>query len=61
MIGLSRKSFLSINKDTPYDRFTGTISANTIAVLNGADIIRVHDVEEHIKLRDIISNFIKNK
>ena len=61
MIGLSRKSFLSINNDIASDRFAATIGANTIAILNGADILRVHDVDEHVKLRGIINNFIKNK
>jgi len=61
MIGLSRKSFLSINNDTPVDRLNATICANTIAVLNGTDIIRVHDVEEHIIVKNIINNFMKNK
>ena len=61
MIGLSRKSFLSVNDDTPSDRLVGTIGANTIALLSGADIIRVHDVDEHIILRNIINNFKLNK
>ena len=61
MIGLSRKSFLAINNDSPIDRLTGTIAANIISLLNGADIIRVHDVEEHVLLRNIIERFKNNK
>ena len=54
MIGLSRKSFLSTDGDMPGDRLPATICANTIAALNGADILRVHDVDEHITLRNIL-------
>ncbi len=47
LIGLSRKSFLGeILGLSAADRLTGTIAANAIAIANGADIIRVHDVKE---------------
>jgi dihydropteroate synthase len=47
LVGLSRKSFLGDILDMPAaERLTATISANAIAVVNGADIIRVHDVKE---------------
>ena len=48
MIGLSRKSFLDKIFPTPMDeRLEGTIAANTISIINGANIIRVHDVLEN--------------
>jgi len=47
LIGLSRKSFLGEILDLPTsERLVGTIAANAIAIVNGADIIRVHDVKE---------------
>ena len=47
LIGLSRKSFLGEILDLPAEeRLVGTIAANAVAVRNGADIIRVHDVKE---------------
>ena len=55
LIGLSRKSFLQCNDDLPSERLAVTISANTLSMLNGVDIIRVHDVEEHIKTRTVLS------
>ena len=61
MVGLSRKSFLSIENDNPSDRLTNTIAANSVALLNGVDIIRVHDVEQHIILREILNRFKLNK
>lgn len=46
LIGVSRKSFLKqISGLEPEDRLEGTLAANVIAVMNGADYIRVHDVE----------------
>ena len=57
MVGLSRKSFLSIDNDNPSDRLVATVVGNAIALLNGADIIRVHDVEEHIILGNILNRF----
>jgi len=47
LIGLSRKSFLGkITGLEVNERVEATIAADTIAVLNGAAIIRVHDVKE---------------
>jgi dihydropteroate synthase len=47
-VGLSNKSFLSkiINAEDIKERFSANISANVIAALNGADILRVHNVKE---------------
>lgn len=55
LVGISRKSFMGkiLNLDVA-DRLTPTIACNTIAMQNGADIIRVHDVAEAIKTRDIV-------
>jgi dihydropteroate synthase len=53
LISVSNKSFIGkiINKD-PQDRLYGSIAAEAIAVLNGADIIRTHNVSQ---TRDAIS------
>jgi len=49
-VGLSRKSFLGkiLKLDDPGDRLPGSIAATAIAVANGADVIRTHDVKETI-------------
>lgn len=50
LLGVSRKSF--INKIYPSDtaeRLEGTIAANVIGIMNGANIIRVHDVLENVR------------
>ena len=47
MIGPSRKSFIGTITGLPVnDRLEGTLAAVTIAVQNGANIIRVHDVKQ---------------
>ncbi|UCG00240.1 MAG: dihydropteroate synthase [Spirochaetaceae bacterium] len=48
-IGLSRKSFIGMVLDKPVDeRLIGTVAANMMALMNGADILRVHDVAEAV-------------
>ena len=45
LVGLSRKSMIQKVVSAPADEaLSGTIAANTVALLNGADILRVHDV-----------------
>ncbi|AKQ46733.1 dihydropteroate synthase [Rufibacter radiotolerans] len=55
LIGLSRKSMtykpLHVG---PEEALTGTIVANTLALLNGADILRVHDVKEAMQTIKIV-------
>ncbi len=47
LIGTSRKSFIGKILDLPIeDRLEGTAATVAIAIANGADIIRVHDVRE---------------
>jgi len=54
LVGLSRKSFLGKLLDLPSEeRLEGTIAANAIAIANGADIIRVHDVKEGRRTADV--------
>lgn len=47
LVGISRKSFIGgILNAEPEDRLEGTIAAAVVGVLNGASILRVHDVLE---------------
>ena len=49
VIGVSRKSFIGKLTGSPTDdRLEGSIAAAVLAIENGADIVRVHDVEETI-------------
>jgi len=47
LTGVSRKSFIGNVLDLPVEeRLEGTLAAVTACVMNGADIVRVHDVRE---------------
>ena len=47
LVGVSRKSMIyKLLKNSPEDALNGTTCLNTIALLKGAKILRVHDVKE---------------
>lgn len=48
LVGLSRKSLIGGLIGPDDSRLPGTLALNTAAVLNGAAIVRVHDVREHV-------------
>lgn len=48
LVGLSRKSLIGRLYPDEADRLPATLALNTAAVMNGADVIRVHDVKEHV-------------
>jgi len=55
LIGISRKSMLyKLLKITPEKALNATSVAHTIALLNGAKILRVHDVKEAVETIKII-------
>jgi dihydropteroate synthase len=57
LIGLSRKAFIGEILDRPVEkRLIGTVTANTLAVINGANIIRVHDVADAVEMVKIIDS-----
>lgn len=50
LVGLSRKSMIWKTLEiSPDDALNGTTALNTIALINGADILRVHDVKEAVQ------------
>jgi dihydropteroate synthase len=61
LVGLSRKRVIGANcgNPPPKERFAGTIAANTIAVCNGANIIRVHDVKEAVQAASVTDAILK--
>ena len=46
LVGLSRKSFVGklLGRQDPAERLFGSLAATTVAVLNGAHLVRTHDV-----------------
>lgn len=60
LIGLSRKSFLGrITHQVPRERLSASISSNCLAVVNGAKIIRVHDVKEAAQAFTVLDRILK--
>ncbi|NQU32250.1 MAG: dihydropteroate synthase [Bacteroidetes bacterium] len=58
LAGVSRKSMISkVLKLTPDRALNGTTVLNTIALLNGANLLRVHDVEEANECIKLISRY----
>ena len=60
LIGLSRKSFLSVDEDCAEARLPATLGVTVLAVLNGADIIRTHDVEDTYRMLSVINRILQN-
>ncbi len=61
LIGLSRKSLIGkILNNNPEERLNGTVILNTVAVLNSANILRVHDIKPHRELVKLIEFYYKN-
>jgi dihydropteroate synthase len=60
LVGISRKSMIyKLLNNSPDECLNGTTALNTFALLNGADILRVHDVKaavEAIKIIDKLKN-----
>ena len=55
LVGLSRKSMLSkLLETSPQKALNATTVANTIALLNGASILRVHDVKQAIEAIKVV-------
>lgn len=56
LAGMSRKSMLyKLFKSKPADMLSATSSVNTVALLHGAKILRVHDVKEAVEVVKIVN------
>ena len=62
LLGLSRKSFMYKTLGiSPSDVLGTTIAMNTIGVLQGVEILRVHDVLEHRRVLDLLGVYLKKE
>lgn len=62
LIGISRKSLIYKTLNiSPEEALNGTNTLNTIALLNGADILRVHDVKEAVEAVKLVSSVISTE
>jgi dihydropteroate synthase len=57
LISVSNKSFIGklLRKENPSDRLYGSIAAEAISVINGADVIRTHNVSQTLDAVKIAS------
>ena len=60
-VGTSRKSFIGkvLGSDDPGDRLAGTMATCAISIMNGASILRVHDVKEAVQVARITDSIIR--
>ncbi len=63
LIGASRKAFIGkiLGDESPGERFEGTAAAVAISILNGANIIRVHDLKEMVKVAKVADAIKREK
>jgi dihydropteroate synthase len=60
LVGVSRKSMICKTLEiSPEEALNGTSVLNTIALLNGADILRVHDVKEAVQAVKLVNKLMK--
>jgi len=60
MVGISRKSMIcKVLKVDPDKALNGTTAAHMAALLNGASILRVHDVQEAVETVKIFQQIVK--
>ena len=61
LVGVSRKSMIYRLLDiTPQEALNGTTVLDTICLLKGADILRVHDVKEAVETVRIVQAMRNN-
>ncbi len=63
LVSVSNKSFIGklLKKDNPKDRLYGSVVTEAISVVNGADIIRTHNVLETKQAVDIAQSLAQKK
>lgn len=62
LVGVSRKSMIyKLLETTPEESLNGTVVLNTLALLSGADILRVHDVREAVETVKIVSETLRSE
>ncbi|MCC6690155.1 MAG: dihydropteroate synthase [Bacteroidia bacterium] len=60
LAGLSRKSMINrVINTKPAQALNGTTVLNTIALLNGANILRVHDVKEAMEAIKLVNEYVQ--
>lgn len=62
-VGVSRKAFIGriLGDLPPQERLEGTAAAVAIAIYNGANIVRVHDVKEIVRVARVVDSIIRER
>jgi dihydropteroate synthase len=62
LLGTSRKSMIGLTLDLPPDqRVEGTAATIALGIAGGADIVRVHDVKEMVRVSRITDAIVRRK
>ena len=62
LVGISRKSMIyRFLGGTPADSLNGTTVLNTLALMNGADILRVHDVKAAVEAVKLVTKTVDSR
>jgi dihydropteroate synthase len=62
LLGPSRKSFIGYTLDLPIDqRVEGTAAAVAVGIVRGADIIRVHDVHQMVRVARMTDAIVRRR
>jgi len=62
LAGMSRKSMIwKLLDSKPADTLSETVALHLLALQNGADILRVHDVKEHVNIVKIYNTLNEKK
>ncbi len=60
LVGVSRKSFIGKILNLPADqRLEGSLAALAVSIINGANILRVHDVRESKRVARLVDSILK--
>lgn len=62
-VGVSRKAFIGkiLGDVPPSDRLEGTAAAVAIAIYNGANILRVHDVKAMVRVARVVDSILRER
>ena len=63
LVGVSRKSFIGtvLDQKDPLDRLSGSLAATSIAVFNGAHIIRAHQITSELRDTVLMASALRKK
>lgn len=60
LVGLSRKSFIGKILDLPVEeRLEGSLGALALSIMQGANIVRVHDVKESVRVAKVVDAILR--